>query len=752
MKYTLRQIASLVGGELVGSSSEVSKVIIDSRESGVDSACLFVALKGVGRDGFDYIEDAYKAGIRAFLVDRLPERADELGSFVVVSDTLCALQSLAKAHRESFGGKVVAITGSNGKTTVKEWFSQLWDNRCGKLFRSPRSYNSQIGVALSLLMIEGDESVAIIEAGISQCGEMARLQAMLQPDFGVLTNIGDAHAENFESREQKFLEKIKLFEGLSDDKIIRGDRLAGQDATLHNLCLVGELYKLLGVEPIGDKKVQPLSLRLEVQKGVLGSLVINDSYSNDMVSLGAALDFAQREAAGRSLNLVITDIEQSAKSDGELYADLRREVEKYSVSKVVAIGEKISAQREVFEGMNISFFGSVEDYLGVFRAEEFAHSAVLIKGARSFRAERISARLEERTHTTTLEVNLSKIVENFKHYESLSKDSKIMAMVKASSYGLGALQISRSLVEAGVYSLAVAYADEGIALRRGGITAPVWVMNSDPGSFGVMIENNLEPEIYSVSSLCGFISEVNKAGASGVAVHIKLDTGMHRLGFMDGDIDELCEVLCREGKSVRVATIFTHLAAADDPCEDDFTRSQIALFDRLSQRIIEKIGYTPMLSIANSAGSERFPEARRDIMRVGIGLYANTSTLKCKITQIKKITKGETVGYNRREKVDRDMTIAIIPIGYADGLSRKLGCRVGQVMAGGKLCDIIGNVCMDTTIIDVTEVGDLLCSGDSVVVFGEGGLSESDVAERIGTISYEVLTSISPRIKRLYIW
>ncbi len=752
MNYTLGQIARITGGQLFGENRTITRVITDSRLSGIDSSTLFFALRGAGRDGFDYIAAAHKAGSRAFLTDRLPHSSEELGSFIVVEDTLKALQALAKAHRKEFKGKVVAITGSNGKTTVKEWFSQLWDSSSKKLFRSPRSYNSQIGVALSLLMLSGDEEVAIIEAGISQRGEMQRLEDMIAPDFGVITNIGDAHSENFASKEEKLLEKLLLFKNIPSDRIIRADKVTSKNPEEHNKWTVQQIYSLLDIEPLKGKRLLPLSLRLEVQRGVLDSLIINDSYSNDMESLSAALDFAKREASARPLHLIITDIEQSSKEPHGLYSELRQEIEKYSISSLTAIGEQITAHKELFREIPSRFYTSTEEYLSELSAQKFAGAAVLIKGARSYALERISSRLEERTHTTTLEVNLSKIVENFKRYEALAPKSKIIAMVKASSYGLGSLQISKTLIEAGAHSLAVAYADEGIALRRGGITAPIWVMNPDPGSFSMMVQNNLEPEIYSISSLRSFIDEVKKAGLSGVKVHIKLDTGMHRLGFMENEIEELCHILCQESKWIHTSTIFTHLAAADDPKEDNFTLSQISLFDKLAQEISSEIGYTPLLSVANSAGSERFTESHKDLIRVGIGLYEGTSTLKCKIAQIKHIKAGETIGYNRREVATSDMTIAIIPIGYADGLSRALGCRVGQVLVGGSLCDIIGSVCMDTTIIDITEVAESIDSDLCVKVMGEGALTETEIAQRIGTISYEVLTSISPRIKRLYIW
>ncbi len=752
MNYTLNQIAKATGAKLYGNDLTINHIAIDSRSAEINSSTLFVALSGVARDGHTYVYSAAKSDCKAFLVEHLPENWAEIGSFLVVTDTLFALQELASMHRASFTGEVIAITGSNGKTTVKEWFSQLWDSANGKLFRSPRSYNSQIGVALSLLMIEGDERVAIIEAGISKCGEMARLQEIIRPTLGIITNIGDAHSENFKSDGEKLSEKLNLFKGLTNDKIIRGDKHKSDSIEEHNKWCVAELYKHLGISYHTDRELLSLSLRMDVQQGVLGSTIINDSYSNDFVSLSASLDFARRKAGENSLHLITTDIEQSALSDNELYSALSELLTKNKVQKLIAIGSRIGSQKELFKNIDCQFYETTEDYLKRINPSEFSDSTVLIKGARSFETERISSRLEERTHTTTLEVNLSKIAENFKYYEEKAGGRKVMAMVKASSYGLGALQISRTLCELGVHSLAVAYADEGIELRRGGITAPIWVMNSDPGSFRAMINYGLEPEIYSLSALRNYVQEVKKAGVSALPIHIKIDSGMHRLGFMEGDIDELCSELNKEKRHVKVATIFTHFAAADDPNEDKFTLGQINFFEKCAEKISQEIGYTPEFSVANTAGIERFPSAHKDIVRLGIGLYEQTSVLRCKITQIKRIKAGETIGYNRQTTATEDMVIAIIPIGYADGMNRLLGCRRGKIAVNGILCDIVGKVCMDTTIIDITKVADKVNEGDQVDVMGGDSMNEIEIAKLLGTISYEVLTSISPRIKRLYVW
>lgn len=751
MNYTLTQIAEIVGGTLHGEQKTVCTIAIDTRIASSDAQMLFVALTGAQRDGHTYLEAAAKKGISAALVERLPSNWERLMmSFVVVADTLSALQTLAAHHRSTFKGEVVAITGSNGKTVVKEWFCQLWDEKNGRLFRSPRSYNSQIGVALSLLMISGDEKVAVIEAGISMRAEMERLEAMIRPTIGVLTNIGSAHAENFNSSQEQLAEKLRLFAHCP--KIIRGDQLQYPTIDEHNLAIVNQIYSTLGITPLVVETLLPVALRLEVQQGILGSEVINDSYNNDLLSLSAALDFARRQSTRRSLMLVISDIEQSGLNCDELYTRLAAIVRQYRVDSLIGVGRQMRSHASLFEGLAAQFYGSTEELLSSIDPSVFAASTVLIKGARSFRLEQLSSRIEERTHTTTLEVNLSRMVENLNRYRAIAGSGcRVMAMVKASGYGTGTLTVARTLLDAGASILAVAFADEGVTLRRGGISSPIVVLNSDPGSFAVMIDNHLEPEIYSFASLHSYIGEIRKAGITAAPIHVKIDTGMHRLGFMADQIAQLGDELAAQ-RHVQVASIFTHLAASEEPAQDDFTRSQIAQFDQMSSAIVNKIGYRPALSIANTAGTERFATARRDIVRVGIGLYRDVVTLATKITQIKQIPAGDTIGYNRRTRAQSEMTIAIIPIGYADGMDRHLSCRAAKVAINGTLCDIVGSICMDTTIIDITKIAHQTKEGDRVEIIGPASQSAADLASIVGTIDYEILTSISPRIKRLYVW
>lgn len=749
MNYTTDQIAKITGGTLYGDRKVVGNISTDSRST-LAADSLFVALVGAKRDGHDFVSDMIKRGCTLFLVENLrKEWATSTASFIVVKDTLQALQMLAADNRAKFKGEVVAITGSNGKTIVKEWMADLWDPANGSIIKSPRSYNSQLGVSLSLLMIKGEERVAIIEAGISELGEMSRLEAMIRPTIGVLTNIGDAHSENFTSRDEKLTEKLSLFENCR--VVIRGDEHPYDTIQKHNLWLVDQIYAALGLSHLPIEKIEPVALRLEVEQGIAGSEIINDSYNSDLDSISTALDFQRRSTDKKKRVLILSDIEQSALSPSELYAKIATLAREYWLDKVVAIGSKIGQQKSLFNGIDMQFFGTTEQFLESINVMEFAESSVLLKGARSFRFEAISHAMALRTHTTTLEVNLSRIVDNLAHYRSFtSKKTKAMAMVKASAYGSGAVMVGRKLVEAGAAYLAVAFADEGVALRKGGITAPIVVLNSDPGSFAIMIEYGLEPEIYSMDSLSEYTRAVRREGSECATIHIKLDTGMHRLGFMPEELDELCQTLINN-QTIVIGSIFSHLSSAEDPEQDDFTRSQISLFEKMSSSIIKRLNLQNCLrSLANTAGIVRFPEAHLDMVRVGIGLYNNVSTLRTRITQVKTVQKGESVGYNRASICTRETKLAIIPIGYADGMDRRLSSGVGRVSIGGVMCPTIGNICMDTTIVDVTDLGNVF-SGDEVVIFGPQGPTVQELAETIGTISYEILTSISPRIKRLYV-
>lgn len=734
MRYFLSHIAQVVGGELIGGDQEVTCVVTDSRNNAPFGA-LFVALSSGTNDGHKYIGAMIERGCGAFLVTKVEH---ENGSFIVVRDTLSALQKLARYHREQFKGVVVAITGSNGKTIVKEWFAQLWNSKNGKLFRSPRSYNSQIGVALSLLMIEGDEAVAFIEAGISKVGEMERLEWMIKPDVGVLTNIGAAHSDGFENDSQKRCEKELLFKRVS--KIVCAP--VGNDIDVVNRETVIEIYKALGLSyKEGDLK--SVAMRLELKEGICGSVIVNDSYSNDITSLGIALDFADRTPAKRRV-VVLSDI---ASGDPKAVAQLVRD---HKIDLVVGVGHNIS--KTAFDCQTILFENTTE-LLQNIDNEWFDDAVVLVKGGRVFEFERVVQRLENRTHTTVLEVNLERMAQNLKHYKTIiGAQTKIMAMIKAGGYGSGGVEVAAMLEHRGVDYLAVAYADEAVELRRGGIHAPIVVLNADCQSYQTMIENNLEPEIYSFDALQRFANEVVRVGATAYPIHIKIDSGMHRLGFSQGDINSLIEQL-NAISVLKVASIFSHFAASEDPTEDEFSTMQFDYFKRCADQICNDITQNekPLLHICNSVAIERFPQRYLDMVRLGVGLYTKTtvSQLVTRIAQVKNLVSGDTVGYNRRGVVDKPTKIAILPIGYADGLFRALGNGVGKFNVGGVLCPTIGNICMDTCIVDVTLANDVK-EGDRVVIFGDNP-TPKQLATSINTIDYEILTAVAQRIKRIYI-
>lgn len=795
MDYTLSHIAAVTGGTLGGSDRRVTELATDSRNRILrPGETLFVALAGPSRDGHHYIAELYRRGVRSFLVGHMPDDAAATmadASFVTVPDPLDGLQALAAYHRQQYNGTVAAVTGSNGKTVVKEWIAQLWPDGAGRIFRSPRSYNSQLGVALSLLMIRGDEQLVVIEAGISKLGEMERLEAMIRPQIGILTNIGAAHSENFNSDEQKLDEKLKLFRraetviyhadtpwiarqigkryGKSPERL-RGwiademTELAGHFddyASRENAAHVAVFYKALGIAPKSFAELQPVAMRLERREGILGSTVINDSYNSDLTSLGIALDYLDHNAGSRPKTLILSDIMQSGQKADELYRQVARLVREHGIDDFAGIGPDIASAARHFTSTlgpeRARFYTATDDFLRRVDKQRFADRFILVKGSRAFGFERISRLLEKRTHTTTLEVNLGALANNLRHFRAMLRpETRVMVMVKAYSYGTGAGEVATLLEHEGVDYLAVAFADEGVALREAGIRLPIVVLNSDPGSFAVMADYDLEPEIYSFSSLAGYAAEMRSRGIAEAPIHLKMDTGMHRLGFVPDEIPALCDALKQEN-AVRVRSIFSHLAASEDPAEDEFTRGQIELFRRMSGAIVESLGDGSILRhICNSAGIARFPEAHFDMVRLGVGLYGIenpelqvAATLKTQIVQIKQLDRGDTVGYNRRGIVGGPMRTATIPIGYADGMDRGLGNGAGQVSIRGVLCPTIGNICMDTCMIDVSAVPEA-CEGDEVVIFGERP-TVREVAEILGTISYEVLTSVSARIKRIYV-
>ena len=781
MRYFLSEIAKIVGGRLAGCDLEVASVATDSRSYALSHDTLFVAMRGVNHDAHDHIAEVAERGVKAFMVEREVALAEGCGA-VIVDNSLVALQALAEHHRKQFEGKVVAITGSNGKTTVKEWIAQCAPSGA-RIFRSPRSYNSQLGVALSLLMLDNNYDMAIIEAGISQRGEMCRLRKMICPDMVIFTSIGDAHQQGFASLEEKISEKLVLAEEvpsiiyhsaypslaeavkaqygerkLVDASLAETPKMA-DTASQCNAELVASFFAEVGFDVPDFSQLQPVAMRLEVKQGIGNSVIIDDSYSADLDSLSIALDNLRSLAVSRKMMLILSDILQTG--DINIYKEVARMVREAGIESFVGIGEAIAKERKLF-GEKALFFTSTEEALANISKLDIADHAILIKGNRASRLERISHRLEQQSHTTVLEVNLQAMVRNINYFrEQIGTSTRLVAMVKASSYGAGEVEVAQMLQKQGVAYLAVAFADEGVALREGGITMPIVVLNADDASFDTMIVHSLEPEIYSLRSLASFVQAVERAGEINYPIHLKIDSGMHRLGFGEGDIEELNKALADSSQSIRIATIFTHLCVADDDRQDDFSHTQIATFDRISTAIMAQLPYRPLRHAAASEAMLRFEEARFDMCRLGIGLYGFSttagealepvSTLRTRIVQIRTLHDGDTVGYGRNGKIVGEKRIATIPVGYADGLNRHLGNGAWEMIVGGKRAKTIGNICMDSCMIDITDI-EGVAEGDEVKIFSaERGNSADDMASVLGTIPYEILTSVAKRVKRIYI-
>ena len=818
MSYTLERIASLVGAHLWGDEAvEVRWLLTDSRSLCFPEDTLFFALESRRNDGHRYIPELYRRGVRSFVVSRLPEDMTSCpdANFLQVVSPLKALQRLAERHREAFGIPVVGITGSNGKTVVKEWLYQLLSPE-RRVTRSPRSYNSQIGVPLSVWNLNEKSEVGLFEAGISEPGEMEALQSVIQPTIGVFTCLGDAHQENFISYEQKCLEKLRLFK---DAKVLVYDmddaRIAGcvnrsafkgeyfawsrqrrdvplyiasvekreaetvvsyiykgkessysipfiDEASLVNSvsCLAVCLHLGMSPETIAARMavLEPVAMRLEVKEGRSGCTLINDSYNSDYNSLDIALDFMNRrpDCAGRKRTLILSDIEQAGGAPEDLYGRVGRLVAMRGVEKFIGVGPCLSAVRGLF-GMEACFYRSTDELLGSGVLDTLHDEVILIKGARSFRFDVLTEHLALKVHETTLEVNLNAVVDNLNYYRSFMKpETKMVCMVKASAYGAGAVEIAKTLQDHQVDYLAVAVADEGVDLRKAGITANIMIMNPEMSSFPTLFEYDLEPEVYSFRLLDAMIKETERRGITSYPIHIKIDTGMHRLGFQPEDVPEVCRRL-KEQSGVVARSVFSHLVGSDSYIFDDFTKKQLDTFTRVAAELEAGLEYKVIKHILNSAGIERFTDYQMDMVRLGIGLYGvsasgqkglrNISTLKTTILQIQNVPAGDSIGYSRMSYVKRDSRIAIIPIGYADGLDRHFSNGGGEVVINGHRCPIIGNICMDACMIDVTDTD--AHEGDSVIIFGEE-LPVSELSDKLKTIPYEILTSISPRVKRVY--
>jgi len=820
MNYTISQISKIVGAEAcINTDSPISVLLTDSRSLSDPKGSIFFALVTEQNDGHRYIRDLYQQGVRAFVVQTKAD-ADEMkeAAFLQVADTLQALQTLAAFHRQQFNIPVIGITGSNGKTIVKEWLYQLLHNEFN-IVRSPRSYNSQTGVPLSVWQINEQHNLAIFEAGISQRGEMQRLEPIIRPTTGIFTTIGEAHQENFDSMEEKCREKLLLFKntdkiiycednqlvkycieqvGLAkktfawsktnkdadlfisninkgvDKSVIKWtvknnpskentieipftDDASIEDA-IHCLATLFTLYPspfTFHLSPFTF--LEPVAMRLDVSKGVNGNILINDTYNSDINSLSIALDFMARRSTEGHLRkaLILSDIQQSGMVPAAFYSKVAQLVAQKQVERIIGIGPNLMSQSNLFS-MEKEFFPTTESFLDSGKWRSLKNSIILIKGSRQSRFERITEQLEEKAHQTVLEVDLDAVVHNLKYFRSLLRPTtKIVCMVKAFGYGVGSYELAKTLQDRGADYLAVALADEGAELRREGVTMPIMVMNPEEHAFNTLFEYRLEPEIYNFSMLNAIIRETRRRGITSYPVHIKLDTGMNRLGFEAGDIPQLQSILTNEG--IKVKSIFTHLAGSDSPLLDDFTHKQIERYKTESEKIEQTLDYKVLKHALNSAGIERFAEYQFDMVRLGIGLYGISAlnngalkpvaALKTRILQIREVPQTETVGYNRNGRLARPSRIACLPIGYADGLDRRLGNGRGYAIINGVRCPFAGNICMDICMVDVTDIE--ASEGDTAVIFGEG-ITISELAAQLETIPYEILTSISPRVKRVY--
>lgn len=757
-------IASLVGAQIVGEGTyDVEWILTDSRSLCFPETTMFFALRTERGDGHRYVRDLYERGVRIFVVSSLQK--DLHGAIqLLVQDTLCALQRLAERHRESFSIPVIGITGSNGKTVVKEWLYQMLSPDM-TVTRSPRSYNSQIGVPLSVWALNEKSEVAIFEAGISMPGEMSSLQRMIQPTIGVFTGLGPAHQENFQTMEQKRAEKMLLFK---DCPIVFEADEAVENALERDKELCARVCRHLGMseDVIQERlsRLEPVAMRLEVKQGRHSCTLINDTYNSDLSSLDIALDFMNRrpDRKGRSRVLILSDILQSGTPSCELYAHVARLVESRGVEVFVGIGEELMSQSQCFAKVQArcSFYPDTDTFLHSPDFASLRDSMVLVKGARAFHFDDITEALEQKVHETILEVNLGAVVDNLNYYRSfLNPTTRIICMVKADAYGAGAVEVAKTLQsQPQVGYLAVAVADEGALLRSQGITKNIIVMNPEMSSFNTLFEYNLETEVYSFRLLDALIHAAERAGITGMPIHIKLDTGMHRLGFDPmKDMPALIERL-KSQTALVPRSVFSHFVGSDSDGFDEFSAEQYRRFLYGADILQQGFSHHILRHMCNSAGIEHFPERQMDMVRLGLGLYginarnnellSNVSTLKTTILQIHDVPQDETVGYSRRGKLSRDSRIASIPIGYADGLDRLFGNGNAYCLVHGKKAPYVGNICMDVCMIDISDIPEAQ-EGDQVLLFGNE-LSPSTLADIAGTIPYEILTSVSSRVKRVY--
>lgn len=818
--YFFSEIINLLGGECTGAGGNglIKELLTDSRKLSSPLHTLFFALTTARNDGHRYIRELYEKGVRYFVVSAVPDGNFSEANFLVINNPLEALQKLAAHHRSGFDFPVIGITGSNGKTIVKEWLWQLISQE-KTIVRSPKSYNSQIGVPLSVWQMNNWHNLAIFEAGISEPGEMEQLEHIIRPDIGIFTNIGHAHDQYFLSKQQKAEEKLKLFRDCktlvycSDHKEIgyalrnspygipdlfdwgstgnarlriiqtqtgkSNTRITAvyqhrtmeisipfsDTASFENAMHCWAVMLLMGYGPDVTAsrmlRLQPVAMRLEMKEGINGCSVINDAYSSDPESLAIALDFLVQQNQHERRTVILSDMLQNAGNEEELYGQIARMLINKGITRLIGIGPALCKHKKLFE-IPGGFYPGTDEFLKSFHPGDFHDESILIKGARIFGFERINKLLQQRSHETVLEVNLNALVHNLNYFRSrLNPGTKLMAMVKAFSYGSGSFEIANTLEWHRADYLAVAYADEGVELRKAGISLPIMVMNPEENGMDAMLRYNLEPEIYNfrtLSMLARAIKRKSDSQTAAVKIHLKLDTGMHRLGFENNDIKPLADQLCTL-KEITVQSVFSHLAGSEDPEMDAFTRQQIDCFRRMAEELTRRLGYPVIRHILNSAGINRFPDSQFEMVRLGISLYGistdpgeqksleTVSSLKTSISQIKVIRAGDTVGYNRSWKAEKESVIATIPVGYADGLSRRLGNGRGKMMVNGHIVPVAGNICMDMTMLDITGVS--ANEGDEVVVFGSD-MPITRLAEAMDTIPYEILTGISRRVKRIY--
>jgi len=812
------EAAVIMCGRLEGSAvNEITDLLTDSRSSTFDSGGLFFAIRGASHDGHDYILQLAAKGVKSFVAERLPDgyRDCQGCSFIMVDDTVEALQRLGAARRKGSGCRVIAVTGSAGKTIVKEWLAAVLGRR-HSVVRSPRSYNSQVGVPLSLWKIEKEHEYAVIEAGISQPGEMEKLQQIILPDIGIVTNIGDAHGENFRDRQHKAAEKMKLFSGVGHlvypadcaeivsevERIFNGSStslaswtLSGGEACFRAVAERDKAHPgtVITIEhkagilryqiPFGDRasvensvsvavaalvagldaetiasglaNISQVAMRMSVKNGNNGCMLIEDYYNSDPGSLAMAVDYLKSLPAKKH-TLILSDFIQTGRDHSELAPEIDALLKRGGVSRLIGIGPGLSANAGAFS-CEKRFYNSTSEFIAAFQGLSFSNEVILLKGARSFGFERIAPLLERKIHTTVLEINLDAIAGNISLIRSALKPGvRLMGMVKAFAYGSGLSEMGSFLEYNRADYLGVAYADEGRELREAGITLPVMVMNPEESAFDTIIAFNLEPEIYSFSLLEAFSAAAARHGLSGWPVHIKTDTGMHRLGFVPDEAEQLAERL-RGDAGIRVVSLFSHLAASESEAADGRTERQAEVFEKVSAIIAGALGYMPLRHLLNSSGIARFPQYQYDMVRAGIGLYGlsdsvvkgmrNSSRFVSRISQVKRVPAGEPVGYGFGDVAGHDRLIATIPVGYADGLRRAMGNGKGFVWVRGARVPTAGNICMDMFMADVTGTG--AAEGDVAEIFGDN-IPVREMAASCGTIPYEIISSIPPRVRRIF--